>query len=158
MSTSRPRAVHEPSTQERIGKERIGKDRIVKEKNTKKEKNQDRADALEEPKPRKAVYYPLDEKLDKAIGDFVEMRKKMKSPMTERAIDLLVSKLDGMANDNGEKIAIIEQSIMHGWKSVYPLKDEKSKTGNIFADIAAELENENPFDFGGAENDEGRNG
>lgn len=86
-----------------------------------------------------AVYYLLDAKLDQAIRDFINFRKKIKAPMTERAIDLMMRKLDGMTQDNNEKIAILEQSIMNGWKSVYPLKQEDRQKEKSFYEITQEI-------------------
>lgn len=59
---------------------------------------------------------------------FIEMRKKMKAPMTEQAVKLALNKLSSLTQDEEEAIKIIEQSIEHGWKSFYPLKEEKPKT------------------------------
>lgn len=70
--------------------------------------------------------------LRKAIDDFVEMRKRIKAPMTERAISNLLAKLDRLAGDDDElKIKILEQSIFNSWKGVYELKDGNDNgTGN----------------------------
>ena len=62
--------------------------------------------------------------LDSALADFAEMRKKLKKPMTDRAMTLLKSKLDKLAKTEEEKIAILEQSILHGWQDVYALKED----------------------------------
>lgn len=59
------------------------------------------------------------------LFDFMEMRKKMKAPMTEQAVKLMLSKLSSLTSDEDEAIRIIEQSIEHGWKTFYPLKEEK---------------------------------
>lgn len=59
---------------------------------------------------------------------FIEMRKKMKAPMTEQAVKIALNKLSSLTQDEEEAIKIIEQSIEHGWKSFYPLKEEKPKT------------------------------
>lgn len=80
-------------------------------------------------KKQKTDYYPLDEKLNQAVLDFVEFRKKIKAPMTEKAVDLMIGKLDKMTTDNNEKIAILEQSIMNGWKGVFPLDKNKQIRG-----------------------------
>ena len=74
---------------------------------------------------QKINYYPLDEKLNQAVLDFIEFRKKIKAPMTEKAVDLMIGKLDKMTNDNNEKIQILEQSIMNGWKGIFAL-DKKN--------------------------------
>lgn len=62
--------------------------------------------------------------LQNALVSFVEFRKDIKKPMTERAIDLLIGKLNEMTGDVYKQIAIINQSIMNGWQGVFPLKDE----------------------------------
>ncbi|MCB6610219.1 hypothetical protein V3C10_04180 [[Clostridium] symbiosum] len=77
--------------------------------------------------PEKAVYAD-DTELNQAICDFIEYRRKIKAPMTEHAIKLLLKQLDKLA-PGGEisvKTAILEQSIVQGWKGVFPLKVDKS--------------------------------
>ena len=71
------------------------------------------------------VYYPEDEKLNKAFEDYVEYRKKAKSPMTEKAVSLAIKKLQELSSgDNDKAILIIEQSIMNGWKGLFELKTD----------------------------------
>lgn len=51
----------------------------------------------------------------------------MRSPMTDRAKELLLSKLNELSGgDDFMKIHLLEQSIERGWKTVYPLKAEVS--------------------------------
>ena len=87
------------------------------------------------PKKKKPVVYDPDEKLNQAILDFIDFRKKIRATMTDRAITLMLSKLNKMTNDNDEKIQILEQSIMNGWKSVYPLKKDKKQGKQSFDDF-----------------------
>jgi hypothetical protein len=68
--------------------------------------------------------YTEPEELNNAILDFIEFRKKIKAPMTDRAIKLLIGELNKLSNDSNEQILIINQSIMKGWKGVFPLKDK----------------------------------
>jgi hypothetical protein len=70
---------------------------------------------------------PLTGKLSKTFTDFLEMRKKIKKPMTERAKELLLKKLGGLAETEDAKVAILEQSIVNGWQDIYPLKQERSQ-------------------------------
>lgn len=86
------------------------------------------------------VYYPNDEKLNNAFDDFVQMRKLMKKPMTDRAITLMINKLEKLsklpfsdAMDNDLAIKILERSIEKSWLDIYPLKEENSskKDGTI---------------------------
>lgn len=86
------------------------------------------------------VYYPNDEKLNNAFDDFVQMRKLMKKPMTDRAITLMINKLEKLsklpfsdAMDNDLAIKILERSIEKSWLDIYPLKEENNskKDGTI---------------------------
>lgn len=117
--------------QHRLGKDRLGKDRLGKDKESplsSKAKNKPQT------KKQKEIY-DTDEKLNQAILDFIEFRKKIRATMTDRAITLMLSKLNKMTNDNDEKIQILEQSIMNGWKSVYPLKSDKKQGKQSFDDF-----------------------
>lgn len=57
-----------------------------------------------------------------ALDEFKQMRKTIKKPMTDNAMNRLIKKLDSMANSEEEKIAILNQSIDHCWQDIYPLK------------------------------------
>lgn len=77
-----------------------------KEKNTKKE------------------FFPDDEKLNQAFADFVDMRKQIKAPMTDRAIGMAIKKLTELSGGNYDTaVKILEQSIMNSWKGLFPIKD-----------------------------------
>ena len=70
--------------------------------------------------------------LDAALKDFAEMRKKMRKPLTDRALALTLSELEKLApGDDEKKIAILNQSIQRGWKGVFPLKDERKPTSRF---------------------------
>lgn len=77
----------------------------------------------------KAVYYPMDERLNNAFADYVEMRKKIKKPIaTDRAIELAMGNLEKLSNgDNDVAIRILEQSIMNSWQGLFPLKEDKQQ-------------------------------
>lgn len=63
---------------------------------------------------------------DKVFNDFIEMRKKIKAPLTEMAKNLVLNKLRSIAGqDESMKIKMLENSIMNSWKSVYSLDNEK---------------------------------
>jgi hypothetical protein len=87
------------------------------DKEVKKEKKQ---------RIKEAVTYVPDVLLNQTINDFIASRKK-KSPMTDKAIELMIKKLDEMTSDNDEKIQIINQSIMNGWKGIFPIKNGYNK-------------------------------
>ena len=90
-------------------------------------------DSVEEVKKEKknktpTVYYPSDDSLNQAFADYVAMRKQIKKPMTDRAISIAMNKLQELSGgDNDVSIQIIEQSILNGWQSFYPLKQEAKR-------------------------------
>lgn len=65
--------------------------------------------------------------LIETLIDFIKMRKTIKSPVTDRALKGILNKLDQLANDDKNKIVILEQSIINSWKGVFPLKEYSSK-------------------------------
>lgn len=67
------------------------------------------------------------------LKEFKKMRKTKKKPMTEKAITMLLNKLDKITTNNNEQIKIMEQSIFHCWDSVYPLneRNNQSDTDNM---------------------------
>lgn len=80
--------------------------------------------ALRDNNKKSVVVYSENENLNNAILDFIEYRKGIKSPMTDKAIKLLINKLNGLSSDINEQIEILNQSIVNGWKGVFPLKSE----------------------------------
>ena len=73
--------------------------------------------------------YVVDPELNTAICDFIEHRKKMRKPMTDKAIELFIQRLQGMADNVPDQISLINTAIERGWMTVYPPKDEQRKTG-----------------------------
>ena len=65
--------------------------------------------------------------LAEALAAFAEHRKKLKKPMTDRAKELLLSKLSKMARTEAEQIAILDQSIVNGWQGIFPLGGERKQ-------------------------------
>lgn len=60
-----------------------------------------------------------------AFSDFAEMRKKIKAPLTDRATQLALSKLETLApGDYDMQRKILEQSTMRSWRGLFELKDE----------------------------------
>ena len=56
--------------------------------------------------------------------EYIKMRKMIKAPMTDRALTMLINKVNELepnSIDNQKKL--LETAIMNNWKSVYPLKN-----------------------------------
>lgn len=65
---------------------------------------------------------------DKAFNEFKKMRVKKRSPMTERAEELIKEKLTKMCgSDETLKIKILNQSIMNGWLGVFDIRIDRNK-------------------------------
>ena len=80
------------------------------------------------PKDTKECVYFDDEELNKTFSDYVDMRKKIKAPMTEQAIKLAKSSLHKLSGGSKETaLLILEQSIMNSWKGLFALKEDKPK-------------------------------
>jgi hypothetical protein len=72
--------------------------------------------------------------LDLAFESYIEMRKKIKKPATEHAIELVKKKLDELSKGNEHlKIKILNQSIVNCWQDIYELKQPQQ--GNKFQPI-----------------------
>ena len=73
--------------------------------------------------------YNDEPKLDTAVKEFITFRKKIKKPMTDHAIKLMIAKLNKLTTDIDEQVEILNQSILNGWQGIYPLKQEEKKSG-----------------------------
>lgn len=74
--------------------------------------------------------YTQNRKLRETLSDFIKMRKAKKKPMTDRALTMLLKKLDELSQNDDEKIRILEESILHTWDTVYPLKTYNAQPQN----------------------------
>lgn len=74
--------------------------------------------------------YTSNKDLKETIYDFMRMRTTIKAPLTDRALKLLLTKLDKLEEKETKKIEILEQSIENSWRSVFPLKNLKNSNDN----------------------------
>lgn len=58
-----------------------------------------------------------------ALRGFAEMRRKIKKPMTDRALQLMLAKLQGLSRDRDTQIAILNQSVERSWAGIFPVED-----------------------------------
>lgn len=66
--------------------------------------------------------------LNNIFIEYLDLRLKLKCKNTDRAIKLLINELNKY--DDNTKIEMINNSIMHSWKSVYPIKEDNKKENN----------------------------
>ena len=97
----------------------------VKKKNTKKKK----AESAESAESAAAMCVP--EYIPEALLlDFYEHRKSLKKPMTDRAKELLISKIIDLYNDGNDPARLLEEAIMRGWQTVYATNESKGRKNN----------------------------
>ena len=113
MQRSRHSICQQTSTDERKIKE---KEIETENKTSSTKKN--KVDVFEEFANEHLEYGP---ELLKALRDFEVMRKETKHPMSEVAKDRLLAKLKKFPE--AEWIPVLEQSILHSWQDLYPLKE-----------------------------------
>ena len=76
-------------------------------------------------------YAGEDRELRERLEEFREVRKRKKKPLqTRRAAAILTGRLDRLSGgDRRMKLELLDTAILHGWDSVYPLKEDKAPPG-----------------------------
>jgi len=57
---------------------------------------------------------------------FLEMRRRKRAPVTDRATDLLIRKLDGWRHKGHDPTMILDASTASAWTNLYEPKDEQN--------------------------------
>lgn len=68
--------------------------------------------------------YTQDQGLKNAILEFIKMRQRIRKPMTNYALSLMLKKLDKLGSTTKLKIDVLNQSIENSWQSIYELKNK----------------------------------
>ncbi|MDY0232185.1 MAG: hypothetical protein RBR88_06850, partial [Candidatus Saccharicenans sp.] len=61
--------------------------------------------------------------------DYLEMRKKIRRPATNRAQELVIKKLDQLRAEGQDPNRVLEQSIENSWQGVFPVKPLDASSG-----------------------------
>jgi hypothetical protein len=61
---------------------------------------------------------------------FAEMRQRMKAALTPRAIAIAIKKLDALRAQGNDPAEVLDQSVVNGWKGIFPVKSEEHWNGN----------------------------
>lgn len=69
--------------------------------------------------------YSDNNELNESVKSFIEMRKTLKKPMTDKAITMLINKLNKLASNDIEKIEILNQSVLSSWTDIYKPTQQK---------------------------------
>lgn len=74
--------------------------------------------------------YTENENLRKELKEHLKTRKMKKAALTNRAIELSLKKLDQLAVSDAEKLLIVQNAVMNGWTTFYPLKSDEKRQLN----------------------------
>ena len=72
----------------------------------------------------KEIEYFKDSEVNTAFLEYLEVRKKLKCPNTERVLTRLQKKLKEYAPNKSEALEVINKAITCNWKDFYPLKKD----------------------------------
>lgn len=113
------------NTEETVRKHRGNSEEIQRKTN---KKDKEWKEGKEDNKKKRSEFdviissYTNDVDVQNAIYEFIKMRKTIKKPMTSRALNLLLNKLDKLASDNNTAIEILNQSILNCWQGIFEIK------------------------------------
>lgn len=113
INTESQRVVDEPSTQVRLGKVSIDNNKEEKKGKTNFDTILSESGFNEITKDR--------------LKDFIRMRKAIKKPLTDRALELTIKRLKKISNSEEEIQMILDNSIINSYQGVFPLKEEQKK-------------------------------
>lgn len=119
-----------------------------KEKEIDIDKEKEKRDKRESKKKTKAVDFHklleesgLSDSVKSACLAFAEAREELKAPMTAAGFRLMLAKLRELAKTKEEMVDILNQSIINGWKGIFPLEHKNQPRMQTAQDrVAASLE------------------
>jgi uncharacterized protein YdaU (DUF1376 family) len=76
-----------------------------------------------------ASFAPPDWLPSEPWAGFVEMRKKIRAPLTERALTLAIGELERLRRAGEDPAAVLNQSVFRGWKGLFPVKPDEANHG-----------------------------
>lgn len=61
-----------------------------------------------------------------AWAGYLDMRKKTRKPMTDRAIALQIAVLEKLRDQGQDVGAVLDQSVMNSWQGLFPLVERRA--------------------------------
>lgn len=102
--------------EQKVQESNTGTNPITNTKNNKKERKKTGYDEI--------LSQIEDDSLRELYLDYIKMRKMIKAPMTDRALTILINKVEKLEPTSiARQKRLLETAIVNSWKSVYPLKD-----------------------------------
>jgi hypothetical protein len=81
--------------------------------------------------------------LREELREFVKTRSRIRKPLTEHALELLLTAKNGLLELSGKNhdvaLEIVRQSVANSWQGFYPLKKTVTKNGSAFFDTLREV-------------------
>ena len=105
------------------------------------DKEKDKEKVIDKEKPAEPSVFgiipdaDLRDDVKNALRELSKARTAMKAKMTPRAMQLMIGNLKKLSQDPETQTAIVNQSILNGWKGDYPRKQEKGpakQTGKFY--------------------------
>ena len=122
---------------------------ITKKSNIKKSNTEEE---VERKKKKGATTYDdiinkfnFNDEVKSALYEFIKMRKFIKKPLTDFALNEIINKLLNISEDPQVQAAVLKKSILNNWPDIYEIKEEKApqapqnKVTPLF-DTGAEIE------------------
>lgn len=97
---------------------------VEEEKEEEKEMEEEKEESVS---ARETFLYLDDTKFKSTFVDFLEMRKKIRKPTTDRAEKLILKDLH--KHPINDAIKMLENSIVNSWQGVFPLKENQKYDG-----------------------------
>lgn len=66
-----------------------------------------------------------DAKVKETLYEFIKMRTMIKKPLTDKALGLLINRLNSIGKSTEEKVDVLNQSIINNWQNIFPIKTEQ---------------------------------
>lgn len=86
---------------------------------------------------------------------FVDMRKRIKKPMTDHAKGLAVKELRKLATQGHDPPDVLNQSILNSWQGLFALKEQRNGRANSYRDGRSAWVNDAGTGLGGVGDDNG---
>jgi hypothetical protein len=71
--------------------------------------------------------FTKEQEIKETIIEFIKMRKAIKKPLTDHALDMILKDLSELSCIKAEKIEILDNSIKGCWQGVFALREEKKQ-------------------------------
>jgi len=65
---------------------------------------------------------------EELFHQYIEMREKIKKPMTGNAITLAYKKLAKLKEQGHDPVAVLEQSIFNSWQGLFPVRQDAEQS------------------------------